>query len=218
MQHLREHKALKAYFAFLSNKGASAEDLQQRAEVLEKLDPLLNGIACQGSTYRQAVDAMLGLIDKAAGAKALVIIREYYPFWLGDVKAIATLNQEQAFDIHLTQWQSFSGDLSALWAQLQHAKFSTTDVWAMKAYELTLKQKAFDKAIIETRIKLAKLLLLQLQDKPAPNARDFRQATDAMLMAFETPALRHLFLLVVREFYYFWAGEPEAADYVKDSL
>lgn len=218
MQHLREHKALKAYFAFLSKKGASAEDLHQREAVLEQLDPYLNGIACHGSAYRQAVDALLAQVDKSASPKVLVIIREYYPFWLGDVKAIAALNQEHAFDVHLTQWQRFSGDLVALWERLDQERFATSNLWALNAYEATLKQKAFERTIIETRVKLAKLLLVQLKDKASPDAKDYRQATDAMLLAFENPALRHLFLLVVREFYYFWAGEPDAADYVKEAV
>ncbi len=216
MHHQREYQAQKAYFSFLKRKGASAEELQQRTNILEQLDPFLNAIPSNGSTYRQAVDSLLSQSDKADRPVILTVIREYFHFWMGDIKTIAALNQEQAFDVHLTQWQSFSGNLQQLWASLGQTTFSTTEIWACKAYDAVLGQKGYDKSVIETRVKLAKLLLLKLRTSEQLNAREYRNATDAMLSAFESPDLRHLFLQVVREFYYFWMADPQASDYVKE--
>lgn len=216
MHHQREYQAQKAYFSFLKSKGASAKELEQRNNILEQLDPFLNAIPNHGSAYRQAVDILLNQSDKTDWPVILTVIREYFHFWLGDIKTIAAMNQEQAFDVHLTQWQSFSGNLQQLWSDLDQISFSTTEGWACKSYGMVLGQKGYDKSAIETRVKLAKLLLLKLRMVEQANAKDYRHAIDAMLSAFEIPALRHLFLQVVREFYYFWIADPQASDYVKE--
>ena len=218
MHHQREHKALKAYFAFLTGKGASAEVLQQREHILNQLDPYINPIELNGSAYRQAVDTFLSHTEKSSWPINLIVIREYFHFWQSDIKAIAALNQTHGFDIHLSQWQMFTGNLKQIWATLDQETLSTSEIWACKAYTAVLNQKGYDKETAETRVKLAKLLLIKLRSINEPSARDYRNATDAMLVAFEVPALRHLFLLVVREFYYFWAGDPEASQYVKEAV
>jgi hypothetical protein len=59
-----------------------------------------------------------------------------------------------------------------------------------------------------------KLLLVRLKDAPDKSHRIYRIAVDATIPLFTMKETRKLFLTVVREFYYFWIGDPEAASYI----
>ncbi len=105
-------------------------------------------------------------------------------------------------------------DLKTVWANLKNEKFSHADTLALEAYAAALTQKGADKALIETRTKLVKLLLLRLKGVTNKNAKIYRKAAYATAPVFEIKEARYLFLVVVREFYYFWIGDPNAANYV----
>ena len=69
-------------------------------------------------------------------------------------------------------------------------------------------------AVIEARVNLAKLLLLRLRDAPEVDDKYFRIAVDTTVPLFTMKETKRLFLIVVREYYYFWAGSPNAAKQV----
>lgn len=216
MTENREQEALGAYLKLLQNKGASEASLEQRKEFLLKLVPSIVDLPNHGFLYRDAVEDFLEGIDKAKWAFCLAVAREYFPFWTKDIKAIAALNSDAAFDVDPVQWQTLECDLKVVWASLKNEKFSHVDTLALKAYTTALNKKGADKALVETRIKLVKLLLLRLKDVTNKNAKIYRKAADATLPVFEIKEMRYLFLIVVREFYYFWIGDPNAADNVLD--
>jgi len=62
-----------------------------------------------------------------------------------------------------------------------------------------------------------KILLLRLRDAPEKSSRHYRIAVDATVPLFEKQDTRRLFFAVVREFYYFWIGDPDAADHIGQS-
>jgi hypothetical protein len=71
-----------------------------------------------------------------------------------------------------------------------------------------------DQTLIDTRLKLAKILLVRLRDAPDKNNKVYRTTVDATLPLFEVKKNRRLFLVVVREFFHFWAGNPDAEKFV----
>ncbi len=214
MTKKREQEAVSAYLNFLKNKGASDTSLKRCEKVLKQLEPNIANFATDSYSFRLGVDNFLGQIDKSEWPFALQIVREYFPFWSGNMKLIAALNFGEAFHINPVQWQTLDLDLKTVWANLKNEKFSHEDILALKAYTEALNKNGADKALIETRTKLVKLLLLRLKGVTNKNSKIYRKAADATLPVFEIKEMRYLFLIVVREFYHFWIGDPKAANYI----
>ena len=214
MNETREQEALQAYLNLLRNKGADEQDLERRAQLLQQLLPIISDAPSQGQGYRNAVEALLDRIGRADWPYALSVVREFYPFWTRDIKTIAALNAEAAFGATCEAWQPPDCDLSALWGSLDQERFGVAENWPLKAYTQALRQEGAAPALVETRVKLVKLLLLRLRDAPDKSAMTYRAAVDATVPLFELKETRRLFLAVVREFYYFWIGDPEAVSHV----
>jgi hypothetical protein len=212
----RENEARDAYLKLLENKGVDNEALMARNKFLHKLLQELVGKPADGAVYREAVEVVIEGTEKAEWSFKLSIAREYYPFWIQDIKAIAAMNSGQGFELEPIKWQPVDYTLKVLWNMLDKEKFSIAEIWAMKAYTLALKQEGAEQSIIDTRIKLAKLLLVRLRTAPESNPKFFRISVGATCPLFELRDTRRLFLTVVREFYYFWIGDPEAAKYINN--
>ena len=216
MTKKREQEALSAYLNFLKNKGANDASLKQREKILKQLEPNLTNFANDNYLFRMGVDNYLGQIDKSEWPFSLQVVREYFPFWSGNMKLIAALNSGEAFNIKPAQGQALECDWKSVWANLKNEKFSLVDTLALEAYTTALNKKGADQVLIETRINLVKLLLLRLKGVTNKNTKIYRKAADATLQVFDIKETRYLFLIVVREFYNFWIGDPNAADNVLD--
>ena len=70
--------------------------------------------------------------------------------------------------------------------------------------------------MVETHSKLVKLLMVRRRTagSGARDAHSYRVAVDSTIPLFALQETRLLFLIVVREFYYFWIGDPEAAGHI----
>lgn len=214
MNENREQEALHAYLNLLKNKGAETKSLEPRQQFLVQLMPLIADIPNEGSPYRDAVETLLDGMNKADWPFALAVAREYFPFWTKDIKAIAALNAEAAFDPEPLQWHPLECDLKTLWHTLDKEQFTVVENWPIKAYTLALRQEGAAQALVDTRVKLVKLLLVRLKGAPVKNHKIYRIAVDATVPLFDMKQTRRLFLAVVREFYYFWIGDPEAVNHI----
>jgi hypothetical protein len=210
----REKEALKAYLKLLENKGADSALLKRREAFLSRLTQALTGKPGDGPVYRETVEKLLDSIESKDWPAFLAVAREYYPFWTSDIKAIAALNSEAGFNVEPVQWQPIDCNLKTLWTVLDKEKFSVAETWPLKAYTMALRQEGAEQTLVDTRVKLVKLLLVRLKDAPDKNHRIYRIAVDATLPLFTMKETRKLFLTVVREFYYFWIGDPEAASHL----
>ncbi|MCB5187831.1 hypothetical protein LG200_07415 [Methylobacillus caricis] len=215
MNDSREREALSAYLNLLRSKGASEDGLNQREQWLLRLLPVLAGQPPAGLVYREAVDSLIEQVERAQWPFFLAVVREYFPFWMRDIKAIAALNAEQAFELTPTQGQPIEHDLKTLWHMLDKEKFGVADTWPLKAYSHALRQEGADQSLVDTRVRLVKLLLLKLKDVPERDTKVYRTAVDATVALFAMKPTQRLFLSVVREFYYFWIGDPDAASHVQ---
>lgn len=210
----REQQALEVYFKLLTAKGFGPETFVQRISFLNKLLPLLADKNPNGGEYRLAIELMMDSIAESDWPESLIIAREYYPFWIDDLKAVAQFCKSATKDQLPIEWKPVEVSLSSLWHNVDQEKFSTTDSWALKAYTKALRNENAEQTLIDTRLKLAKVLLVRLRDAPDKSNKIYRTTVDATLPLFEVKKNRRLFLVVVREFFHFWSGNPDAEKYI----
>lgn len=210
----REQQALEVYIKLLKSKGFGPETFIQRTNFLNKLMPLLVDKDQTGGAYRMTLEGLMDEVAEEEWPESLLVAREYFPFWVGDIKAIAKLNQAASKDTLPIDWKPLQVQLVDLWHTVDEQKFGRTDSWALKAYTKALRNENADQVLIDTRIKLAKILLLRLSDAPERDNKAYRTTIDATLPLFEVKKNRRLFLVVVREFFHFWSGNPEAEKFI----
>lgn len=213
MDENHEQEALNAYLKLLRNKGASIEVLKLREDFIRDLMPMLLGQSKDGRLYRDIVENLLDTMDKTQWSFYLPVAREFFPFWTRDIKAIAALNAESGFDLEST-WQPLDCDLQTLWNVLDKEKFEVGEAWPLKSYTLALRLEGAAQILVDTRVKLVKLLLVRLRDAPEKNHKIYRIAVDSTMPLFTLKEMRQLFQIVVREFFYFWIGDPDATQYI----
>ena len=214
----REQQALEVYIKLLTGKGFGPQTFVPRVNFLNKLMQLLAGKALNGREYRLAIEVLMDEIANDDWPESLVIAREYFPFWMNDLKAVSLFSKNATQDPLPIDWKPIEVTLSSLWHTVDAEKFGTTDSWALKGYTKALRNENADQTLIETRLKLAKILLVRLRDAPDINNKIYRTTVDATLPLFEVKKNRRLFLVVVREFFHFWAGNPEAEKFVLNSF
>lgn len=219
MNTSREKEAISAYFKLLQNKGAKAGMLYKRSLFLDQLTPLLAEKLLDRSSYSQAIDALIKKIAPDLWHESLNTAREFYPFWMHDIKAIATFSRQGGFDIQPLEWKPLQTTLKALTSRLKTEKFDVTETRHLMSYSQALKDKGAAKLMLETRVNLAKILLLQLKGAPTADARVYRTAVDLTAPLFAMDENKQLFLYVIREFYYYWIdNENPASNMVQDAL
>jgi hypothetical protein len=211
----REQEAIDVYSKWLEKKGLGTDSLARRLHYINALTPYLQHRECGGGVFRDAVDILLCQSPADDWPYVLAVVREYYNFWLKDFKAIAYLNQENNVDIESLLNKPLEGDLNTLWARIDEEKFTMVELWPIKAYSMALRQEGGERSLVDTRVKLVKLLLLRLRDYPEMNHVHYRLAVDSLLPLFKARQTRVLYLAIVREFYYFWIGDPDAVGYIQ---
>lgn len=210
----REKEAINAYLKLLQSKGASSSLLHKRALFLEKLSASIANLPLDGAEYRLAIENVMEAVPADSWHECLTAAREFYPFWLKDIKAIAALNRNPGFEVPLVEWKPDMVSLKTLTDSLETEKFDTSENWPLKAYTQALRQEGAEQALVDTRVKLAKIILIRLRSAPEKSGAMYRTAVDQTLPLFTIKQNRRLFLVVVREFFHFWSGNPDAASMV----
>lgn len=188
--------------------------LHKRSLFLDKLSVHLTDLQADGGEYRVAVENLMETVPPEEWHDSLTAAREFYPFWLKDIKAIAALNKNPGFEVPAVDWKPDLTSLKLLIDSLETEKFDTSENWPLKAYAQALRQEGAEHALVDTRVKLAKIVLIRLRSAPEKNGAMYRTAVDQTLPLFTIKQNRRLFLVVVREFYHFWSGNPDAASMV----
>lgn len=207
----REKEATSAYLKLLQSKGATSSILYKRSLFLDQLTSNLADKILNNQDYSEAVDTTMEKIPAEDWHANLNTAREFYPFWMKDIKAIAAFSSNYGFDVDTIQWKPVATSLKSLTESLTHEKFDPSESWPLKAYSQAMRDDGAEQAYVDTRIKLAKILLLRLRDAPIKNHKSYRTAADLTLPLFKMQEAKKLFLSVVREFYNFWTGNPIAA-------
>lgn len=210
----REHVALQAYLKLLASKGAPKERLRQREVIILKLIPYIESLKTDAFSFREAVDDFFLMQDEAEWAIYIPVIRDYFSFWINDIKAIAAMITDKAFEEDSKTWKPNQTNLNQLWSTLDEAILSPAELKPLQSYEEALRNRGADDLFVNTRTKLAKLMLLRLREVPHKQPSVYRQVMDSNLSLFTMEETHHTFLKVGREFYYFWKGDAAAPQQV----
>jgi hypothetical protein len=205
----REKEAISAYFKLLEKKGAKSGMLYKRSLFLDQFIPLLKNQPLERSSYSKAIEKIIKTIPANIWHDSLNTAREFYPFWMQDIKSIAAFSRQGGFDIQPLKWQPQPTSLKVLTDALKAAKFDATESRHLSAYKQALMDKGANQQLLDNRLNLAKILLLQLKGSPTDDARIYRVAVDVTLPLFKIDENKQLFLLVIREFYQYWIDNPD---------
>ncbi|HSI45642.1 MAG TPA: hypothetical protein VK950_05655 [Methylophilus sp.] len=207
MEMSREEEAQKAYVKLLTGQGVSQRMLIQREFTIIRLSAFLKDIPCAGSEYRQAVDRFIASIDTAEIPMVLPVVREFFSFWVRDIKAIAAMSQAKVFNGNVPFATTTQDELFKHWYDLDKTMTSTSEKIILEAFLSASEAKGLDSAAFKERMRMAKHLLVSLRQVPHKQSHSYRQMVDRNLPLFNALANQHAFLSIAREFYYFWRGD-----------
>jgi hypothetical protein len=210
MNKNREHIALSAYLNLLERKGFSKSALRQREVTILKLIPFIERINSDGLAFRTAVDEFFKKLDKSQWAACLPVVREYFSFWIDDIKAIVAMNQDNAFEPTALEWKPEEADIKEMWNSLDQVTLTSSEIEPLETYESALREHGADDFFVATCKKIVKLLLLMLRSAPHKQPVAYRKAVDANVGLFKSEEAYNMFLKVGREFYYFWKDDLSA--------
>ena len=218
MSKNREHIALSAYLNLLERKGFNKMELRQREVIILKLIPWIENIHCDGNAFRDAVDQLFKTVEKSLWVSYLPVIREFFSFWIDDIKAIVAMNQDNAFGANLVKWKPVETELKDLWSSLDKHTLTKAEMQPLAEYEKVLRSNGVEEFVVNACKKLAKLLLILLRSAPHKQPVAYRHALDANLTLFSSNEAYKVTLKVGREFYYFWKGDVHATDLTQPEL
>lgn len=212
MINSREKQATDAYLKFLQTKGAPSGILYRRSRFLDVFMDKLRDKEQTRKAFAFALEETLTHLTQEDKSSALNTAREYFPFWMDDIKAIALFNAHYGFSTKEVKWQPKHTTLQALTKNLDSEVFNEEESLSLENYLKSIANLGADRAIIETRSKLAKIILLRLREAPMKNHATYRISVDLTLPLFQTQEIRDLYLEVVREFYHYWENDPSAEE------
>jgi hypothetical protein len=214
MDIAREKDAINAYLKLLQNKGLPSGMLYKRALFLDKLTLHIAEKTPNRDVFSRALDTVINTSTTEDWHEDLNTAREFYPFWVKNMKAIAAFSVNYSIETASVQWKPVATTLKSLTESILTTQFETAENIALNAYARALSNGGAELKLVNACLTLAKIILIQLKDAPIKNIKSYRIATDVTLPLFNMPENKHLFLIVVREFYNFWSGDPDAASKV----
>ncbi len=214
MEKTREQKAIDAYVAILQKNGVDEYNIAAREEILDELGAVLADQVLDGNGYRTVLETYLENKPDDEWPFILSTAREFYHFWVEDIKKIAEHNKKEIYKKNEDGWAPKPVTMEEITKALQVEKFGTAELWPLKAYKQALKNAGAGEDLINVRMKLSKMTLLRMREAPENTQQTYRTVVDSTLPLFKIKNSRKLYLEVVREFYHFWSGHPEAENFV----
>jgi hypothetical protein len=199
-----ENEALNAYLSFLRTKGVAQQSLDARVEFLIRLIAGLAAKPYDRIAYASALNMIMKKTRDQAWHFHMQVAREFYPFWMQDIKAIALLGEHYGAQTVVVEWTPLPTSLRALSEILAKMTFDDVESALLERYLSSMRQQGISKNIMIVKLRLAKIMLIRLRDAPQINGAIYRVAVDMTLPLFRLKNSRQLFLEVVREFYQHW--------------
>lgn len=216
MDQQRQEKAITAYIKFLKAKEVESTAIEARTSFVNKLVVLLDS-QFDRVGYSKALQAILKIEENIERQQQMNFAREFYPFWIGDIKEIARSSETYGFDLKAIKFQSLPASLE--WSTIDALNAETMSEHEgklLRDYSIELQQQNFVEGEIQTKVKLAKLVLLRLRDIPVKNNVAYRMAVDVTLPLFNVEDIKQSFLEAIREFFYIWIEKADPS-YVTES-
>lgn len=200
-------QALDAYLRLILRQGASEQVLQERRQLLNRLLPLLLGVSRDAQSFRRVVERFVNDCEVADRVTALTCAREYYYFWLGDVKKLVEITSRSGFTTRNVRLE-MADSLASLLERMQQQGFNTFPP-SLEIYLGKLFEDGMPEADIQEREYLLKAMLFLLSGQPyRPDS--FRMVVDAMLLHLSDAQNQKAFVQLAREYFYYWLSFPPA--------
>ncbi|AXK40700.1 hypothetical protein [Crenobacter cavernae] len=200
------YRPVQAYLSLLARRGADPQALLARQRLLGQLLPHLNGIRYDG--YRVAVETFLAGCRNGERGAALQCAREYFYFWIGDVRRLASVAGRQGFSTREVALENSAGfqSLRERMGQEGFVRFPPSlDIYLGHLYEHGLSSGELSR-----RESLVQALIYLQGGAPYLPER-YRMAVDALLMHFSELADKSAVVSLAREFFYYWVSVPPAS-------
>ena len=205
MDTSKEQQAVDAYLKFLKGKNVNSEAIAIRAKFLEKLVILLQGESSREG-YGKALETTLKIEGNIDRNQQLNIAREFFPFWVDDVKMVARMSETYGYDLSVSKLKPLP---SLSLDELNSYKLDASETDLLDRYAQTMKQQNVPDDEVQAKLRLAKLVLLRLRDIPIKNNVSYRMAVEGTLPLFNVDDVRQRFLLAIREFFYIWIAKMD---------
>ena len=211
MEDNNASNAVQAYLTLLKNKGASHRDLNLRKHFLRFLVSELKDKPCTGESFRLCVDTVLaGFPDTNDLVVLPLCAREFYYFWIGDIRQIALLHANGGMDPKPLVI-SATGSLIDMLSEMDRAGWEEAPIPPLQQYLSSLRESGATEAVMDIRERLIRLLLFVIRDFE-PTARAYRAGVDALQSLFQKEEARQTFIQVARDFFYYWIERVPAGN------
>jgi hypothetical protein len=209
MSPLTADSAVLAYLNYLKLKGVADEVIAKRKRFVSEVANRLHQRPQMREVYAETLNQLMHDANQPQWLFDVTVAREFYPFWMEDVKAIARLRENLGFDVQSIAWKPLPTTLKSLSIMLESEVFSEQESVLLERYLQSLHQQVLPRHVVLVQLKLAKIMLLRLRDAPIQNNLVYRMAVDLTLPLFRQKKSRQLFLKVVREFFYLWMEQTD---------
>ncbi|WP_047257945.1 hypothetical protein [Chromobacterium subtsugae] len=199
--------ALGAYLHLIDRLGAKAEVVEQRRALLLRLLKRLESQARNAEAYHAAVELFVADCPPRERVLAMTCGREFYCFWLDDMKKVVEITARNGFSLHNPQMLNV-GTFDHLVAQMRQKRFRHFPP-SLGLYLGKLFEDGHPEEGIRQRDILLKALLFLLSPHPF-HSTSYRMAVDALLLHLQDRAERQLLLPAVREYFPYWQAFPFA--------
>ena len=196
---------LDAYLKLIARLGADDGVVAARREMLRRLLARLAGAKRTSGDYHAHVGGFVADCGQSERVLAITCAREFYYFWLDDMKKMVEMTARAGFSIHNPDFP-WHGDFDALLGAMRESGFSrfppSLGLYLGKSFE-----DGADEADIRQREHMLKALLFLLDPHP-PTSSHYRMAVDALLQHLADAAARQRLLALVREYFGYWQSFP----------
>ncbi|MBA4707817.1 hypothetical protein [Aquitalea aquatica] len=199
--------ALDAYLRLILRQGAAEQVLDERRQLLDQLLPLLDGVSRDAHSFRRVVERFVGSCAVVDRVTALTCAREFYYFWLGDVKKLVEITARSGFTTRNVRLE-MADSLASLLERMQRQGFDAFPP-SLEIYLGKLFEDGMAEVDIHEREMLLKGMLFLLSGQPyRPDS--FRMVVDAMLLHLNDSRNKKSFVQLAREYFYYWLSFPPA--------
>lgn len=210
MQAGHPHAALapaESYSWQLARAGFAPAEMNRRSELIAKLQAQLKGLQLEPALYRRVVASFLQRCAPELQDAALACARDYYYYWLGDLRTRA--GRYAPCQVAIRKMEAFdSSQFKTLLKRMERGP-RPPEPPSLGIYRGHQFENGVQGRELAAREQLLGALLFLLDRRPFV-AGSYRWAVDTLLMHIAQPSERDGVLVLVRDFFYYWIAYPPA--------
>lgn len=196
-----------AYLDVLQLASVPVERQGRRSRLLNKLYLQLKGQPREPAYYRKTVSTLLQHCSAEEREEAAATIRDYYYFWLGDLRhrsGRVVVSDYAIRNIGAMRTAPLESLFARLRQEPEKCSSPALDIYLGQKFENGLS----DEELASRETLLRALLVLLRESSCVPDS--YRKAVDKLLFLCQS-CDRPSLVLMVREFFYYWIAFPPAA-------